>query len=130
MSPWAPRQACQRCGGAHRAGETCPQAVQAQDAYRRAQDRQRGSASSRGYGSPWRATRAAFIQAHPQCSVCWQPTTDVDHRDGDSRNNAPENLQPFCHAHHSARTARDQGFGKARRGKAHVTINQEGTWPR
>lgn len=40
----------------------------------------------------------------------------VDHVDGDSWNNAPANLQTLCWAHHSAKTARqDGGFGNARR---------------
>ena len=115
--PTAPPRWCARCACPHASGTPCPKAQAAQDAYRQAQDRQRGSASSRGYGSKWRIIRAAFVKAHPRCEVlgCGQPTTDVDHRDGNSQNNAWTNLRPFCHAHHSSRTARDQGFGAAMR---------------
>ncbi|WP_291295831.1 HNH endonuclease signature motif containing protein [Elioraea sp.] len=40
------------------------------------------------------------------------PARDVDHIDGDARNNARSNLRPLCHSCHSARTARDQSFGR------------------
>lgn len=40
------------------------------------------------------------------------PATDVDHIDGNPRNNAPANLRPLCHSCHSRRTATDQSFGR------------------
>ncbi len=38
--------------------------------------------------------------------------TEVDHIDGDSRNNEPANLRCLCHRCHSRRTAKDQAFGR------------------
>ena len=76
-------------------------------------DQQRGSAHKRGYGVGWRAHRAAYLRDHPICCVpgCNRPATDVDHivprRRGGSDEDA--NLQPLCHAHHSAKTAREDG---------------------
>lgn len=40
--------------------------------------------------------------------------TQVDHIDGNSRNNDPANLRGLCASHHSSRTAKDQGFASSR----------------
>jgi 5-methylcytosine-specific restriction enzyme A len=66
----------------------------------------------------WRKLRGRFIGANPFC--CWpgcrKPTEDVDHiisvRDRPDLRLAWSNLRPFCHSHHSARTARDHGFAR------------------
>lgn len=110
--PNAALVACPRCGAKH-AGGQCP----ARQAQRAAYDQARGTAASRGYGSKWRVIRAAFLKAHPCCEEpgCRDRAIDVDHRDGNPEHNAWSNLRPYCHAHHSSRTARDQGFGAAMR---------------
>jgi 5-methylcytosine-specific restriction enzyme A len=85
----------------------------------RERDAERPSSHERGYDAEWRALRARFIATHPRCSVCGEPTVDVDHRH--SIRDRPElrldesNLRPYCHKHHAQRTARDQGFASADR---------------
>ncbi|GGD42558.1 endonuclease [Aureimonas glaciei] len=87
---------------------------------KREADAVRPSAAKRGYDAAWRRVRALFVAKHPVCSVegCGKPTTDVDHIQ--SVETRPDlrlswsNLRPFCHPHHSQRTARDQGFARAR----------------
>lgn len=85
-------------------------------------DVRRGSASSRGYGTRWREIRRAFLARHPLCVDCLAggrnvAATDVDHVVARARGGTdkPSNLQALCHAHHSAKTAREDGaFGRAR----------------
>lgn len=95
-------------------------------------DETRGTSTERGYGSGWRRTRGvilakrphAYVDDHgivrghgPLCVMCTMErrvtaATDVDHIDGNPRNNTFVNLRPLCHSHHSSRTATDQGFGR------------------
>jgi 5-methylcytosine-specific restriction protein A len=81
-------------------------------------DRARPPSSKRGYDSAWRKVRAEFLAAYPHCSApgCQARATDVDHvlsvADRPDLRLSWSNLRPFCHSHHSARTARDQGFAK------------------
>lgn len=79
---------------------------------------ERLTAAQRGYGAPWRKLRAQFLARHP---VCVDPdhrhpgqvraATDVDHITPRSQGGSddPTNLQPLCHACHSAKTLREQG---------------------
>ncbi len=85
---------------------------------RRHYDRQRPTAAQRGYNGEWQRTRAAFLKAHPTCCVCDQPATQVDHitprREGGSKTDWT-NLRPYCHRHHSMKTARQdnpQAWGR------------------
>jgi 5-methylcytosine-specific restriction protein A len=79
----------------------------------------RESAAARGYGHRWRKLRLMHLRAHPMCQHpgCEKAASDVDHvvpraRGGDDRD---ANLQSLCHAHHSEKTAReDGGFGHGR----------------
>lgn len=86
----------------------------------RAQDRRRGSASSRGYDADWRRLRGAFLLKHPLCLFCEEAgrvveANVVDHVEGFT--DRPElrldwsNLRPLCKECHDRRTARDQAFG-------------------
>ena len=86
----------------------------------RAQDKRRGSASSRGYDADWRRCRAAFLFAHPLCRFCEEAdqvtaATVADHII--SIQERPDlrldwgNLRPLCKECHDRRTARDQAFG-------------------
>ncbi|OYY35565.1 MAG: endonuclease [Rhodospirillales bacterium 24-66-33] len=83
-------------------------------------DKRRPSPAERGYDAAWRRCRKKFIEAHPVCCVpgCGKPTSDVDHiksvRERPDLRLSWSNLRPYCHAHHSQRTATEQGF--ARRG--------------
>jgi len=86
---------------------------------RKASDDRRGSASSRGYGSRWRRVRLVQLAKEPLCRMCADLGTttaarEVDHIDGDPRNNNRRNLRSLCKSCHSARTGRDQGaFGRS-----------------
>jgi 5-methylcytosine-specific restriction protein A len=70
----------------------------------------------------WRRIRAAQLQREPLCADCDEqsimtPATHVDHKDGDSHNNQPDNLQSLCASCHSRKTAAsDGGFGNRGRG--------------
>jgi hypothetical protein len=97
-------------------------------------DATRGTSTTRGYGPHWRIHRMrvlrhlpatayrdaqGVIRGHgPLCVMCQvldqqrTPATDVDHIDGDVTNNVDLNLRPLCHRCHSARTAKDQSFGR------------------
>jgi 5-methylcytosine-specific restriction protein A len=88
----------------------------------RAYDARRPTAAGRGYDAGWRRVRGAYLKAHPRCETpgCLEPATEVDHLDGvgPRGDNRWTNLRALCHAHHSSRTARDQGIGAAARRRA------------
>lgn len=78
-------------------------------------DARRGNSAGRGYDHIWRKIRLAKLSAEPLCRRCREAgrvtaAVEVDHIDGNSRNNADVNLRPLCKPCHSSRTARDQGF--------------------
>ena len=87
----------------------------------------RPSAARRGYGRRWRAYRLEYLAAHPLCVACLAlaparltPATDVDHVRAVAGPEDPTFFdaaghQALCHAHHSAKTAReDGGMGRAK----------------
>lgn len=80
------------------------------------QDRRALATSS----AAWRGIREQVLRAEPLCRSCRQKgvlrsATVADHIDGDSHNNAADNLQPLCASCHSRFTAaHDGGFGNAR----------------
>jgi 5-methylcytosine-specific restriction endonuclease McrA len=80
-------------------------------------DRQRPSAGERGYDADWRRCRKLFLEAHPTCSWCPAPATEVDHKI--SPLVRPDlrltwsNLRGGCKSCHSRRTALDQGFARS-----------------
>ena len=87
---------------------------------KRALDRQRPSASSRGYGAKWRRARLAFLAQHPLCASCQTagrlvPATIVDHvvpHRGDQKLFWDEsNWAPACKRCHDAKTAREGRWG-------------------
>lgn len=58
----------------------------------------------------WRALRAQVLREQPLCPLCMkagkvEPAVDVDHKDGNSHNNARDNLWGLCKPHHSEKTA-------------------------
>jgi 5-methylcytosine-specific restriction protein A len=80
-------------------------------------DRERGTRQQRGYDAAWQRVRLVVLAAEPLCRFCdaagrIEPATEVDHIDGNSRNNDRANLRPLCKPCHSRRTARDQGFAR------------------
>lgn len=111
------------CGKTCRAGARCACQL-TRDAIRKAsQDAARPSSAERGYDSAWRNLRAAFLAANPLCCVtgCGAAATDADHvlsvRARPDLRLAWSNLRPYCHRHHSQRTAREQGFARSSRGE-------------
>lgn len=79
-------------------------------------DTHRPSAWKRGYDAKWRELRARVLIAQPCCLECGAKATEVDHivALSDGGTNEPRNLRALCHRCHSARTARDQAFGRGR----------------
>jgi 5-methylcytosine-specific restriction enzyme A len=81
-------------------------------------DARRANSTRRGYDGAWRALRAEFLAANPECAEagCRVPATDVDHilavRDRPDLRLVWSNLRSFCHVHHSRHTARTQGFAR------------------
>ena len=115
--PYAPRKPCCQPG--------CAALVRVSERYctahRRAArtqvDERRGSSAERGYGRTWRRVRLMVLADEPLCRMCkadgrLTAASEVDHIDGDSRNNQRGNLRPLCKPCHSRRTARDQGFAR------------------
>jgi 5-methylcytosine-specific restriction enzyme A len=75
----------------------------------------RPSKVARGYDREWQRIRAAQLRRQPECEMCGEPATDVDHilplrKGGD---NGVGNLQSLCKRCHSRKTAReDSGWGR------------------
>ena len=89
--------------------------------YRKAAlDQHRDGAAARGYDADWQRLRALYLKRYPLCSQpgCYRVATDVDHllsvRQHPDLRLTWSNLRSFCHSHHSARTAREQGFARPR----------------
>ena len=87
---------------------------------KRALDRQRPSASARGYSARWRRARLAFLARHPLCASCQAegrlvPATVVDHvvpHRGDQTLFWDQgNWAPACKRCHDAKTAREGRWG-------------------
>lgn len=81
-------------------------------------DQRRPTAKARGYDGAWRKLRDDFLMVNPICCRvgCSKPATDADHIYSVATHPGLRlvwgNLRPFCHEHHSQRTAREQGFAK------------------
>lgn len=88
---------------------------------RKRTDAKRAASSQRGYDSEWRRFRRAFLDTFPHCSFkgCTADAVDVDHvmdvRRYPALRLTMSNCRGYCHAHHSARTAKDQGFGRTKK---------------
>lgn len=92
-----PQRQCAQagCGELVTGGGYCPRHQRPRQAR---DDRERPSASKRGYGAVWRRIRKAYLSAMPLCERCPRPrkATIVHHRDGDQHNNAWGNLEALC----------------------------------
>ncbi len=87
------------------------------EAHRIDQDKQRGSASSRGYDKQWSGFRVQYLKRHPLCHDCeaegmYVTATEVHHikrlRDYPELKYAEDNLMGLCHECHSKRTVRGE----------------------
>jgi 5-methylcytosine-specific restriction endonuclease McrA len=87
----------------------------------RAYNKARAPEQAKIYDWAWRKLRAAFLTANPVCCHpgCGAPATEADHvlsvRERPDLRLDWDNLRALCKAHHSSRTARDQGYGRAKR---------------
>jgi 5-methylcytosine-specific restriction protein A len=90
-------------------------------AVKRELDRERPSASRRGYGPRWRRARAAFLSRNPLCAACEAqgrvvPATVVDHvvpHRGDQKLFWDEtNWAATCKPCHDGKTAREGRWGQ------------------
>ncbi len=79
--------------------------------------RRQGRRQYRTNSKEWRAIREQQLRRQPLCEDCLdegrtEAADTVDHRDGNSWNNATSNLRSLCRSCHSSKTARhDGGFG-------------------
>lgn len=122
--PMSPPSICTShdCGTLVYGGGKCPSCL-AQS--RREAEKRRPQGHGRVYDTRWHAFAKRYLRNHPQCECpqCaalpqWQrpEATDVDHVDGLGPNGPrgydESNLCAMSHAHHSSKTAReDGGFG-------------------
>lgn len=62
--------------------------------------------AERGYGSSWQKVRIQALKKSPFCTFpgCKKWSEEVDHIDGDTFNNQPDNLRPYCKQHHALKT--------------------------
>lgn len=112
--PWLSPHPCRSPGCGILIRGHVPYCSQHRTAARQREDERRPSASARGYDVDWRRRRAAFLEEHPDCRVCAEPATEVDHivplRQGGADDES--NWQPLCKTHHSIKTGRhDRGRG-------------------
>lgn len=90
--------------------------------YVREKDKDRPTASQRGYNARWRRARRMFLRRHPFCVHCEQegkltPATEVDHIVPHKGNYNlfwdENNWRALCKPCHSRKTAiEDGGFGR------------------
>ena len=85
----------------------------------KAHDKTRPNSTARGYDAEWRQFRAQIIAEQPFCVQCGSSERlNVDHiesvRAAPHRRLDPSNVRVLCQSCHSARTAREQAFGRDR----------------
>ena len=86
------------------------------------QDKERGTAAQRGYGSQWRKARDGYLRHHPLCVMCESDgrivqAIVVDHKIPHKGDKAlfwdKSNWQSLCKRHHDVKTSKeDGGFGR------------------
>lgn len=111
--PSMPARPCSQAGCPNRAIPGSSRCEVHAKKRKRESERRRPSAAKRGYDGKWRRIRAAYLRKHPNCVVCDEPATTVDHiisrRDGGT--DRWENLQALCHRHHNQKTNQFDGGG-------------------
>ncbi len=76
-------------------------------------ERERATATQRGYGALHRKWRRIILNRDPVCKICGRaPSTEADHIDGNNRNLSLENGQGLCKTCHSKKTVKEQGRWK------------------
>lgn len=77
-------------------------------------DQRRGTATQRGYDRQWRNIRDKQLSDYLYCSVCGAIASEVDHIVPKSVGGTddPLNLDSKCKRCHSAKTAKEGGFGR------------------
>jgi 5-methylcytosine-specific restriction protein A len=118
MMPSKPLRPCKHLGCHNLSRDTyCPDHKQDKHGY----DKQRGTASQRGYNARWRKARTYYLSKNPFCIRCkdkglYTLATVIDHiiphrGDYDLFWNR-DNWQPLCKQCHDRKTAtEDGGFG-------------------
>lgn len=103
-------------------GTYCEQHKKQEKVSSREYDKQRGTATQRGYDSRWRKARKTFLSRNPLCKHCEEegrltPATVVDHVVPHKGDKVlfwdKDNWQPLCTRCHNRKTAKeDGGFGR------------------
>jgi len=84
-------------------------------------EKQRGSASERGYTARWHKTSRRYLDEHPLCVECAKEghdrgatvTDHIEPHKGDMEKFwNEENWQPLCRPHHDAKTLREGRWGR------------------
>ncbi|WP_025052589.1 HNH endonuclease signature motif containing protein [Sulfitobacter noctilucae] len=102
------------CGKTVAHGQRCPCQIIRNRARNQRHDRNRPTASQRGYGSAWRTARAAFLKINDRCAWprCGAVATVVDHiiahRGNQDRFWDRSNWQPLCKPCHDRRKQRQE----------------------
>lgn len=117
--PTSPALPCSTPGCRHR--KPCPDHAARHEpiAHRR------GSASSRGYGAPWRKLRMMVLREEPLCRRCGNPASEVDHRVPKEQggDDTRDNLQALCKPCHSTKTVtEDRGFKTGISARASIAV--------
>jgi 5-methylcytosine-specific restriction protein A len=104
------------CGIKVAFGNRCACQIRKAAARKARHDRNRASASARGYDGAWRRARAEYLRANPTCRRCGAPATVVDHIEPHKGNRAlfwnRANWQPLCdHCHNRAKQAEEKRAG-------------------
>ena len=124
MSPYRPMRPCSyiNCPELIPGGETyCTthRELKREESYKR---RTVDKAQQKFYKSAyWKRLRALVLSEEPLCRHCYNKNiitvaTEVDHIDGNWRNNDRANTCPLCKVCHSRKTAKEQGaFGNKKK---------------
>lgn len=123
--PWLSAHPCRRqgCGNLVRGGAFC--SIECSSKVRKVSDQARPSPAARGYDGDWRRRRAAYLQEHPNCRMCGDDATVVDHviplsQGGEDRES---NWQALCApCHNGPKQRRD----RVRRAQLPAVIHRRG----
>jgi len=112
--PWSAKRPCAALGCAALVdrGQYCPLHARTK---KRAYDNRGRSSAALGYGAAWQRLRRSVLAEEPLCRNCGGrgrvvAATDIDHIIPKSQGGTDDvdNLQPLCHACHTAKTNRER----------------------